>query len=507
MIPISLKKLLKKETAALVRDIVTALDAKIGIQDEKGVLLLGAEHKDFSTPKYLVELEGEPLGWVVGAERADVVAALLAHLAKREGEYMRLRQEAVARAKEMHLRKTLAVRLASCFDVPAVARVTIEEARNLIAATSASVMLLNPQTRVFEIIAAAGTLASSTLVLVPGHGVAGNVLLTGKGVVINDVQAAPEFIKGPTKISSLICVPLKVAAKMIGVLNISSEEPQHYTLADLRLATALADQAAVAIKYARLQAERLAQERLTQELDIARKLQQSLLPNLPPLAAGMEVAAWSLPAAEVGGDFYDFIPLPDAKLGFVIADVSGKGMPAARSMAIARALMRANALQTPHIARAVAQTNRLLPEFAASGLFVTLFYAVVDTHARGLHYVSAGHHPPLLYQSRTGAAQWLEADGLALGVMDDIELEEKEVALAAGDVIVFYTDGVTKTLNRQNEEFGAERLSQVISTHPELAAGELSAKIRTAVLAFAGDAPQVDDLTVMVVKVTQTDSE
>ena len=500
MTPISLKKLLKKETVTLIRDLVAALDPKIGIRDETGKLLLGEEDRDFSAPKYPVELEGETLGWVVGSEKAATVAALLAHLASREFEKKTLSQETLERYKEINLLYTISAKMASCLEPEGVARLVIEEARKIITSSSASVMLLNATTNTLDILAATGTAVASTLVLVPGQGIAGSVFLTGKGVIINDVESEPEFIEGPHKISSLICTPLKVEEKIIGVMNISSEDPVTYTAGDLKLAETLATQAAIAIENTRLQGERLEREKMVQELEIARNIQQSLLPHTTPMVAGAEVSALSLPAKQVGGDFYDFIPVADQHLGLVIADVSGKGMPAALFMALSRALMRANALQDPRVSHAVIQTNRLILECATSGLFVTLFYAIMDTQTRTLKYVSAGHNPPILYKQKTGAIHLLEADGIALGVMDDIELEEKEVALESGDVIVLYTDGVTEAANVQDEEFGEERLIQLIKENYTLSAGALMSKIKEVAMAFAGEAPQYDDFTLMIVK-------
>jgi len=163
--------------------------------------------------------------------------------------------------------------------------------------------------------------------------------------------------------------------------------------------------------------------------------------------------------------------------------------------------MRANSLRDPRVANSVIQTNRLILECATSGLFVTLFYAIVDAQKRILRYVSAGHNPPILYKKATGDVQFLEADGIALGVLDDIELEEKEVALDEGDVIVLYTDGVTESINPRNEEFGEERLVQLIKEQHALPANELMKKIEDVVMAFTEDEPQFDDFTLMIVKI------
>lgn len=502
MTPVRLKKLLKKENAALIRNLVQTLDIEICIQDADGKCLMGDETHDFSLNKYPIELEGSPLGWVIGTEKAASVAMLISHLAEREFEKKTLIRETLDRYKEINLLYSISAKVASCLEPESIAQLVVDEAVKLIQATSASIMLLNPETNILDRIAAFGTAISSNLVFSPGIGVAGNVLITGKGVLINDVELSPEFIEGPYKIGALMCIPLKVEEKIIGVMNISNKDPITYTAGDLKLATALASQAAVSIENARLQAERLERERIVQELEIARNIQQSLLPDTTPVLEGADIIALSLPAKQVGGDFYDFIPLSEKQLGVVIADVSGKGVPAALFMALSRALMRANSLNDPHVTGAVIRTNRLILDCATSGLFVTLFYGILDMQSRAMKYVCAGHNPPMLYKEQTGDIHMLEADGIALGVIDDIELEEKELTLEKGDVIVLYTDGVTEASNVQEEEFGEERLARLISEHYTLSASDLIAKIQDVVMSFAGEAPQFDDFTLTVVKIT-----
>jgi phosphoserine phosphatase RsbU/P len=507
MPPIRLSRLLRKETGALIQNLAAALAADwaaspaLGIQDAEGAWLLGQEPADPALARRPILLEGDALGWVVGPERAAAVLAdLLTHLAEREFEKRTLSQETLERYKEINLLYSIAGKMAACLDAQSIAELVINEACKLIVATSASIMLLNQERNRLEMLAASGTAAATSFTLDPGQGIAGNVLVTGKGVIINDVTVSPEFVEGPVPIMSIMSIPLKVEDNIIGVMNISHETPVTYTAGDLKLATALATQAAVSIENARLQAERLESERMVKELEIARTIQESLLPQSMPEIPGAEVSALFLPARQVGGDFYDCIPMTDDRLGVVMADVSGKGVPAALFMALSRALMRANSLNDPGVAEAVIRTNRLILDCTSAGLFVTLFYAIIDPRQRALRYVSAGHNPPLLYKPRTGETLWLEADGIALGVLDEIELEEKSCDLEPGDVIVLYTDGVTEATNLQDEIWGEEQLEHLVIAARDLPAGDLAAGIRDAAMAFAGDAPQFDDFTLMVVK-------
>lgn len=511
MAAIRVKRLLKKQTGALIQRLADSLthgegSPEINIQDADGTWLFGTEPTSPPVNRYPIMLEDETIGWVSGPESAASLAELLCHLAEREFEKKTLSQETLERYKEINLLYTIAGKMASCLDAQAIAQLVIDEARKMIKATSASIMLLNQERNVLEILAAYGSAESTRLELEPGQGIAGNVLVAGKGVIVNDVALAPEFVEGPTPVVSIICIPLKVEEKIIGVMNISHETPVAYTAGDLKLATALALQAAVSIENARLQAKRLEQERIVKELEIARTIQESLLPDSMPDIAGAEISALSLPAKQVGGDFYDFIPISDDKLGVVMADVSGKGVPAALFMALSRALMRANSLNDPRVANAVQQTNRLILECTSSGLFVTLFYGIIDMRAHTLQYVCAGHNPPLLYQARTGEHAWLEADGIALGVIDEIELEEKEQTLEPDDILVLYTDGVTEATNLHDEIWGEERMLELVAASPDLSAAALTDRIRDAAMDFTGEAPQFDDFTLMVVKMAKGES-
>jgi len=241
-------------------------------------------------------------------------------------------------------------------------------------------------------------------------------------------------------------------------------------------------------------------ERFEKELEIAKGIQQSFLPDRAPEIPGIELAAKNVPALEVGGDFYDFIPIAKDRWGLVIADVSGKGVPAALFMALSRTLIRASAMTDADPARSIEHANRLICEDSKTSMFVTLFYAVLDAREMTLHYVNAGHNPPLLFQGAATDVRLLRAEGIALGVIDDAELQSVRVDLAPGDVLVLYTDGVTEAINDKDEEFGEERLLRIIAEHRGRPAGEIQERILDAIAAFAGDCPQFDDITLMVLR-------
>jgi sigma-B regulation protein RsbU (phosphoserine phosphatase) len=242
-------------------------------------------------------------------------------------------------------------------------------------------------------------------------------------------------------------------------------------------------------------------ERVEKELEIGRGIQQSFLPEAPPEVPGFDIAALNSPALEVGGDFYDFIPVALDKWGLVIADVSGKGVPAALFMALSRTLIRANAVDNPTVSQAILKANKMIAEQDRANMFVTLFYGVLDTGKKTITYVNAGHNPPLVLSKKGGDIVMLAAKGIALGIMSDITLEEKEVPLRDGDVVILFTDGVTESINRKQEQFGQERLIKLIEENRTLSAREIVNKIEQKVAVFSEGQSQFDDLTLVAVKV------
>ena len=243
-------------------------------------------------------------------------------------------------------------------------------------------------------------------------------------------------------------------------------------------------------------------ERTEFEMETARGIQQSFLPESPPKIEGFELAALNLPARQVGGDFYDFIPAGGGKWGIVIADVSGKGVPAALFMALSKTLVRANVSDNVTAAQAIEKANYTISQEAKMGMFVTLFYAVLAPQNKRLHYVNAGHNPPFVVKRSSGDVTLLRASGIAMGVMDDAVLEEKEILLDPNDIVVFYTDGITEAVNSKNEQFGEKRLVETITRNADLPLKDLIARVKDVVFSFAQGQPQFDDFTMVLLKAT-----
>lgn len=245
------------------------------------------------------------------------------------------------------------------------------------------------------------------------------------------------------------------------------------------------------------------QERLLKELEIARRIQRNILPKTAPYIEGVELSATNIPAREVGGDFYDYVPVAKNQWGLIIADVSGKGMPAAIFMGLSRTIVRASTTGNKSTQNAMKHANELICRDSTSGMFVTLFYAVLDSIRMKFKYVNAGHNPPFLLRKGANDIISLEATGIPLGVMENIDIREREIDLLPGDMIVLYTDGVTEAINEKEEGFGKERLLKIIQKNRSLAAKEIVEKVQNEILMFAGTQPQYDDITLMIIKVTK----
>jgi PAS domain S-box-containing protein len=243
------------------------------------------------------------------------------------------------------------------------------------------------------------------------------------------------------------------------------------------------------------------------ELQIAAEIQKSFMPEVIPQIKGFDIAARTVMAKEVGGDFFDVIPfeiiaLDKGTLGLLIADVSGKGVPAALFMALCRIVVRVNALWHRDPAKAIYDSNNIITQDSKSGMFVTLFFGTLRENDRTLTYVNAGHNPPVVFRSRDGTLEELLPTGIVLGAVENREYSSRTLSIGPGDVIVMYTDGVTESINTKEELFGEDRLNAIIRKNARLPAQEILDRILSGVLEFTGDMPQFDDITLLVVKGT-----
>lgn len=236
------------------------------------------------------------------------------------------------------------------------------------------------------------------------------------------------------------------------------------------------------------------------ELKIAHNIQESFLPDKMPDIKGFDISALNQPAKEVGGDFFDFIELSDSTLGIVIADVSGKGVPGALFMASSRTIIRASAIQAENAQTTINEANKLIAQDAKSGMFVTVFYGVLDTEHNILTYVNAGHNHPLFFKKKSSLISHITTKGIALGALDEINLYHRKLKLEKGDLVLFYTDGVTEAMDNKENQFGEERLIKIIKQHHDLSSKEIIEKINEEIGSFIKNAPQFDDITIILLK-------
>jgi phosphoserine phosphatase RsbU/P len=307
---------------------------------------------------------------------------------------------------------------------------------------------------------------------------------------------------------SELLLPLAVREKLLGFISLGpkkSEEP--YTGTDVRLLKSVAAQTGLALENADLMREIAAEiaqrERMHREVEIAREVQERLFPQKPPAIAGLDYAGHCRPALGVGGDYYDFLALPQGRLGVAIGDVSGKGIAAALMMASLQASWRGEATRAPeNLASAVANVNRLVFEASSDNRYATFFYGQYDPATRQFDYVNAGHNPPLLFHCSNG--KWrvtrLDVGGTVVGLLESFPYQQGRVAMASGDILVAFTDGISEAMNREDEEWGEERMIEVIERCQGIEAHQILQRILRAADDFAAGAEQHDDMTLVILR-------
>jgi sigma-B regulation protein RsbU (phosphoserine phosphatase) len=332
-----------------------------------------------------------------------------------------------------------------------------------------------------------------------GEGLIGQVALTSEPIISSDVRDNPNYINARAQTRSEMVAPIISNTEVIGVFDLESDELNAYSDDDLQVLMLLASQVAIIIEKVMLHESLIEKKRLEGQLEVARQVQLELLPAKDPQLAGYDISAYNFPTEEVSGDYYDWVKIYDDQIGLVIADVSGKGVPAALLMAFLRASLRAatHIGYSAHIS--MAKVNYLLWESIERNQFVTAFYAILDVSSQTLTYTNAGHNPPILLK-QNGDVSFLDRGSVPLGMFQDTRYHDYYLTTEPGDVLVLYTDGVTEAQNLKGEEYGSERLVQSIRTNNQLGARDLIRALHTEVLEWTEGRGATDDVTFFVIK-------
>lgn len=413
----------------------------------------------------------------------------------RQADLEAMTAELLDRYEELNLLYELGASFASVIDPDRSCAVALEKAAAAIGVAKGVVALVGGD-GALRAVAFRGT---DRLTL---GGITDHVARTGREVLLHEHEPAPDGVsRDDTDDGPVLSVPLPGSeeAPPLGALTLAGKhDGERFTSGDAKLANAVATQLAAAVQRGRLVATLRASEAVRREVEIAADIQRSLLPGVPPALAGATLAALCVPAANVGGDYYDFVADERGRLSVVIADVAGHSVGSALMMAMARTILRRELREGCDPAAVIAATNdALFDDLVRSSLFLTVFAARFDPASGSFEYANGGHNPPLLRRVDGRLAE-LDADGVAVGILRDVDYERAQVALFPGDLVMLYTDGVTEAANASGEQFGEERLRALLGVS---APQDLVDAAYSAVRAHAGvGSSQNDDITLVALR-------
>lgn len=504
---------------ALVDAVAARLGGPVAIEDAAGRVVHGGPING-ATARFPIRLEDTSIGAVAGPPESDVLAAVLAELVGRDVERKALGAEVLNLYREINLIYSFSEKLAALLDVERVAQLTLQEARRLIAATDGVIMLLDPATDALATVAGFGDEMPGLSGFRRGRGIVGAIAETGVAEIVNDVDGDARRVTEQTAIKALIGAPMRVGERITGVIALGSTIPMAYTAGELKLLNTLALQAATAVENARLfertveaaaERERLlklhqetevARARLESELTLAARIQSALFPAELPALPGFDLAARNRSARQCGGDYYDAIVFggDDGRALLCVADVSGKGLPASLVMANMQATLRALLGRTPSLPALAEQSSALLFASTAPEKYVTAAMVELDAATGAVRYVGAGHVDTLILRA-SGDAVRLSSTGTPLGLMPPgLPYDEREVCLNPGDTLVLFSDGVPDAQNDAEDEFGDDRLLDVLRETAGKPAAVVLDRVMAAIDDFAGGTPQFDDITLLVAR-------
>ncbi len=325
--------------------------------------------------------------------------------------------------------------------------------------------------------------------------------LIGRGISMSEAIR----VQGHAEGSSIMISPLRYAGKDIGVLAVARRRGGgDFTDNDFAVFRSVAEQSSFAIGNARVHREANEKKEIEGELKNAREVQRVLLPQEDPMVAGFRLNGTNLPAKIISGDYYDYIDLPDGKLGVVVADVSGKGVPAGLLMAMCRSLLRAFSLSHTSPSAVLSAVNRYLFPDIREDMFISMIYGILDPADGSFLFCRAGHEPALIFRKASGKVEISKPKGLALGIDSGNVFErvttDECITLESGDCVLLFTDGVKEALDASEEEFGLERLSETFRGAAQLGAEAVVKQVQDVVKSFTGAGPQMDDVTIVAIE-------
>ncbi|PYJ54620.1 MAG: hypothetical protein DME82_10480 [Verrucomicrobia bacterium] len=344
----------------------------------------------------------------------------------------------------------------------------------------------------------------------PGEGVIGRVWQTGQSVYLSEFSDAPELAKLRSSAfgtRSVMAAALRYGNQDLGVLALANGPMGvPFSQGDFVVFKSLAEQSAFALYNAIIYSMANEKKRLDHDLEIARDIQRILLPSEAPAIDGFQISGINVPARLVSGDYFDYIRVDDERLGVAIADVSGKGVPASLIMAICRSVLRAEAARNPSPADVLRKVNRQLYPDIKEDMFISMAYLILDHHRDSITLARAGHDAPLLYKQQSQTVTPVKSPGMVVGIdsgnVFDRLTVDFAISLERDDCLVLYTDGVTETLNAEEDEFGLDRVIQAVRARANDGAQAIVKKIIQDVRDFTGSLPQNDDITLIAIRKT-----
>ena len=492
----------QKESAAVLDSLAAMAGDSLAIEDSAGRRLRGEPQN--GAARYPIRLNGDAIGWVTGTG-AEAAADVISHLATREAERKTLGAEVLHLYREVNLIYTISERLAARLEMRSVAELTLSHARHLLGATDGAVLVLAEDDQRLEPIATFGDRAPAGGAVTADGGLVASIVASGQADVVLDVASDPRRREEPW--ASAICAPLKVGERVTGAIVLATATPAAYTAGDLKLLNTIALQTATAIENARLfeRAVQAARERerllaLHKELELAARIQADLFPAVLPAVAGYEIAARNRSARQCGGNYYDVLPLDaSGRVLFCVADVSGKGLPASLLMSNTQATLRALLGHVDSLSRLASRANELLHATTSANKYVTAALLELDPGPGRARYVSAGH-TDCLHVTADGEIRWLRSTGAPLGLLAGVPYDETSFSLEPGDAVALFSDGVPEAQNEAGDEFGEARLASLVQSARDQPAAGIVEGLFAAIDAFAGHAPQYDDVTLLVIR-------